>query len=122
MRVHQTASFVFHREHVLDDGEKEGTSRREERKNGKRRGTKSGKLEQEFPLFHSFPAYFLHVFNLLSEKNISTLQTELKSRGESQEAMWHSREPERARSGPEETGRKVRYCNKIQTRECKQVI
>ena len=41
----------------------------------------------------------------------------------SQEAMWHSREPEKAaRSGPEERGRKVRYCNKIQTGECKQVI
>lgn len=33
-----------------------------------------------------------------------------------------NRERQRVRSGPQERGRKVRYCNKIQTRECKQVI
>ena len=40
----------------------------------------------------------------------------------SQEAMWHLREPESERSGPEEREGKLRDCNKIQTRGCKQVI
>lgn len=40
----------------------------------------------------------------------------------SQEAVWHLREPESPSTGPVERGRKLRDCNQIQTRECKQVI
>lgn len=116
--VQQAASFVFHGEHVLADEEKKEWA--DGSKDGKRRGTKSGKFKQELPLFHfHFDTRGLFFWE---DMNIKTFKLNSGGWMLRQEAMWHWREPERARSGPEERGRKVRDRNKIQTRECKQVI
>lgn len=75
--------------------------------------------EKEDKNYFSLSHIFIHMCSILEEKKIKTFKLSLIP-----EVKCGVRRPcgRGARSGPEERGRKVRYCNKIQTRECKQVI